>query len=272
MKLLSGQPIAENILDQVAHDSKQLHDRGITPTLAVILVGDDPGSKLYVSIKEKVAKQVGVDFLLYKFSESVKQVEIEQLLIALHIDETVHGVMVQLPLPAHLDTEKICQFIDPDKDVDGLLTKSKFPAPAPQAAIELMRFYDIDIKNKKVGLFGKGRLVGQPLKKMLEQEGANVTVFDTSSGEVAQESQNCDVLISATGQPDTIKPEFTKPSQTLIDVGGAYDVKKHKTVGDISPHARELAQSITPLIGGIGPVTVAVLLRNVLAAAQNICK
>jgi methylenetetrahydrofolate dehydrogenase (NADP+) / methenyltetrahydrofolate cyclohydrolase len=269
MILLSGEPIAEKILNEVSCDTKKLHANGITPTIAVVLVGDDPSSNLYVSLKEKVAKKVGIDFLLYRFDERVKQVETEQLLITLHLDETVHGIIVQLPLPEHLDADKICQFIDPDKDVDGLLPQSKFSPPAPQATIELMRFYDIKLNGARVGLFGKGRLVGQPLEKMFLNAGAKVTVFDTNSKNIASQSQQCDILISATGKSDTIKPEYVGKSQTLIDVGGAYDTKRNKTIGDISPHARTVARAVTPRIGGIGPVTVAVLMRNVLTAAKK---
>lgn len=269
MKILSGKPIAKKILEKVASDAKQLHARGITPTLAAILVGDNPSSKLYVSLKQKIAKDVGVDFLLYRFDNSVKQVEIEQLLIALHLDNTVHGVMAQLPLPKHLNTDKICQYIDSDKDVDGLLPQSKFNPPAPQATIELMRHYDISPRDTKIGLFGEGRLVGQPLKNLLENAGAKVTVFSASSKNVAAKSKKCDVLISATGQPNTIKPNYVQPSQTIIDVGGAYDTNKGKTVSDISPYARKLVKSITPRIGGIGPITVAVLMRNVLQVAKK---
>lgn len=269
MNLLLGEPIAHKILEEVSYGTKELHARGITPTMAVILVGNDPSSKLYVSLKQEVAKTVGIDFLLYEFDEKIKQVEIEQLLIALHLDETVHGIMVQLPLPKHLDADKICKFLDPDKDVDGLLAKSNYNPPAPQATIELLQYYKINLKNTKVGLFGKGRLVGQPLKKMLAAVGAQVTVFDTDSKNISNKSKKCEVLISATGKPDTIKPSFVTENQTLVDVGGAYSQKSHKTIGDISPNARTVASAATPRIGGIGPVTVAVLMHNVLLATQK---
>jgi len=266
MNLLRGEPIAKAILDKASRDAKRLHAQGVTPTLAAILVGDDPSSQLYVSLKKKIAKKLGIDFLLYQFGGSARPVEIEQLLITLHMDETVHGIMVQLPLPVQFDVDKITKFLDPGKDVDGLLDGSKFMAPAPQAVIEILNYYELTIQGARIGIFGKGRLIGKPLRQLLTKMGAKVVMFDVGSSDTANRAKECEILVSATGRAHTIKPSFVKPEHVLIDAGGAYSIKKNKTIGDYSNYVRNLANASTPRLGGVGPVTVANLMRNIIDA------
>ncbi len=270
MKLLSGNKLASKILDRVALESKKIHDRGITPTLAVILIGDDPASRLYISKKKEVAKSVGIDFLLYELPESISENDVTQLLTTLHLDETVHGVVLQLPLPEKMNLEKIIKFIDIDKDVDCFHKNSPFSPPTANSVLELIRFHNIDINNKNIAIIGKGFLVGKPLEILLKKANAKVETYDEDTKNIAQKASKADILISATGKPKLVNKSFTNPDQIIIDVGSARDPKTNKIVGDVDRVSiGNSVKAITPLVGGIGPVTVALLMRNVITAVKT---
>lgn len=267
MKLLSGNKLASRILDQVALESKKIHDRGITPTLAVILVGNDPASRLYISKKKEVAKSVGIDFLLYELPETISENEVTQLLTTLHLDETVHGVVLQLPLPEKMNLEKIIKFIDIDKDVDCFHKNSPFSPPTATSVLELIKFHKIDLNNKKIAVIGKGFLVGKPLEILLEKAHAKVETYDEDTKNIAQKASKADILISATGKPNLITKKFTNKNQIIIDVGCARDPKTNKIIGDVDrDFIGNSIAAITPITGGIGPVTVALLMSNVITA------
>lgn len=270
MKLLSGNKLASRILDQVALESKKIHDRGITPTLAVILVGNDPASRLYISKKKEVAKSVGIDFLLYELPETISENDVTQLLTTLHLDETVHGVVLQLPLPEKMNLEKIIKFIDIDKDIDHFHENSPYNPPTANSVLELLKFNNIDINNKNIAIIGKGFLVGKPLEILLKKANAKVETYDEDTKNIAQKASKADILISATGEPKLINKSFTNPDQIIIDVGSARDPKTNKIVGDVDRVSIDNSvKAITPLVGGIGPVTVALLMRNVITAVKT---
>lgn len=269
MKLISGKPIAKKILDKVSRDAKQLHARGITPTLAVVLVGNDPASLVYVKQKQRIAKLVGIDFLLYHLPK-IGQVELEQLLITLQLDPSVHGIIIQLPLPKDLFVDKCLKFLGPEKDVDGLKRKSNYISPTSKAVIALLDYYKIDYKKQDIAIIGRGVLVGKPLSDLLATKGAKVSIFDTTTKNIANKTQKAKVIIAATGVPKLINKNFVSSGQTVIDVGSARNPKTNRVVGDVNrPQVKKIVSALTPRIGGIGPVTVALLMKNVIIATQK---
>jgi len=270
MQYLFGKPISHRILDEASRQSRMLHARGITPSIAVILVGDNSASELYVDAKQRIAKKIGVDFILYRLPLDIDHDNLSRLLITLGDDSSVHGIVIQLPLPEQLDLSKLIKFIDPNKDVDHFRDDSPYDAPTPGAVKLLMEEYGIECRDKRVGIIGKGFLVGQPLHKLLTKCGGRVEVFDTNTKNIAQKAQAQEILITATGQPRLVTKEYANPSQYIIDVGSARDVKTNQIVGDVD-HAQldKYVAGITPLVGGVGPVTVALLMRNVILSAQR---
>lgn len=272
MKYLDGRPVAQKILGEVSKQAKQMHARGVTPTIAVVLVGENPSSELYVQKKKEVAKKVGIDFLLYKIPSSIEQKDLEELFTTLYLDETVHGVVSQLPLPEHLNLSKLIKFIAPEKDIDHFHENSPYSPPTASAVIELLKFYEVELKNKKVAVLGNGFLVGKPLSKILKGSGAQVNVYTEKNKDIAKETAKADVLISATGQPHLIKKEFTNTKQIIVDVGSARDKKTNVLVGDVDRQSvGENIEAITPMVGGVGPITIALLLKNVILAAKKHC-
>lgn len=270
MKILFGQPIAKKILNDVSRRSKQLHARGVTPTLAVILIGNNTASVKYIEYKKKVAKKNGIDFLLYRLPLTIKQVEIEQLLTTLHLDSSIHGIIIQLPLPEHLNLQKLILFLDPDKDVDNFSSDSTFQPPTASAVMKLMKYYKINCSDKKIGIIGKGFLVGQPLQKILKNYGANVSAFDRVTQNLADKCRRQDILISAAGTPHLVNDRYINTNQVIIDVGNARDPKNNKVIGDIDyKKIKGKVSAMTPKIGGIGPITIALLLNNVIISANR---
>ena len=271
MKILSGQPIAQKILDDVRRRVKQTHARGITPTLAVILVGDNPASVKYVQYKKQTARKVGIDLLLYRLPADIAQHDIEQLLATLHLDGSVHGIVIQLPLPEHLNLQKFISFLDPDKDVDSFGDRSRYNPPTASAVLELLKYYKINCHNRKIGIVGKGFLVGTPLVKLLKKCGADVSAYDNTTQQLERECRKQNILISAAGQPHLVDDRFINKNQVVIDVGNARDPKTNKVVGDVDyKKIRNKVAAITPKVGGIGPITIALLLQNVIISAQEL--
>lgn len=270
MKYLKGSPVAQEILEEVSRQAKQIHARGVTPTVAVVLVGENPSSKFYVQKKKEVAKKAGIDFLLYELPSHIAQKDVEELLAILHLDETVHGVVLQLPLPKHFIFNELVKFIAPEKDVDHFHKNSPYSPPTASAVLRLLRFYKIEIKNKKIAIIGDGFLVGRPLSKILKSSGAQVNVYTEKSKNVAPKTAEADILISATGHAHLITKNFTNSKQIIIDVGSARDKKTNALVGDVNRRSvGKNIEAITPRVGGVGPITIALLLQNVILATKK---
>lgn len=263
--ILSGKQVAEKIYSELKNKISQLKNRSITPTLAVILAGDDPASLSYVKIKEKVAQNLGIGFELFQFGANETPEKIENLIKNLNAQSNIHGIIVQLPLPTSFQTDEILKLIDPKKDVDGFL--GLFHSATAEAILEILNFYKIDYRRKKIALVGHGRLVGQPLSDILISQGIEPLVCDSSTKDLAKKVREADILISATGVPEIIKPDMVKDGAIIIDAGTAE--ANGKIVGDISGQVYKKDISYTPTPGGVGPVTVAVLMSHVVEAAEK---
>lgn len=260
--ILYGKPVAEKIYEKIEAEIKGFREK---PLLAIILVGNDPASLAYVHLKERIAQKLGLGFKLYHFTETASQKELEDLIHTLNIDELVSGIVVQLPLPKNIDTEKIIGLVDKNKDIDGFL--GKFPAPTAQAILDILDYYHIDLSQKKIVIVGHGRLVGAPLEKMLKNKNIDTIICDSRTQNLKDQTMKADVLISATGVPGLILPEMLRSDTIVIDAGSSE--ANGKMVGDISSEVYEKIQNYTPNPGGVGPVTVAELFLNLIRAARK---
>ncbi len=262
--ILSGKVVAEKIEAYLATEVEELKGRGVILSLAVILVGEDLASLTYVKAKEKVAERLGVNFRIFHFSGECSQKQILELLDELNADKDIHGIIIQLPLPGSFDVENLINSIDPAKDVDGLRDGTQ--PPTVLAIMELLKFYEIPLQGNIV-LVGHGKLVGQPLEKMLGKMGVKVGVCDSSTADLAEKTRQADILISATGKPGLITPEMVSGQAVVIDAGTAESGGSVK--GDVLPSVYEKVKAYSPVPGGVGPLTVMMLMRNLVEAAKK---
>lgn len=273
MILMDGKALAAEIKEKLKLEIKSLEKK---PRLAVILVGENPASQKYVQMKEKACDEVGVCHKVYRLEENVSVNEIEELINKLNKDKSVSGIIIQLPLSKHHNTNEILENIDPSKDVDGLTTinigrleknlPGLFPA-TPLGVVELLEKYKIDIAGKKVAVIGRSNLVGKPLAQLLLNAGATVTIAHSKTEDLGVITKNADILISAVGKPGLITAEMVKNDVVVIDVGTTE--QSGKLIGDIDfDGVSKKTSHITPVPGGVGPMTVAMLLSNVVKAAR----
>jgi methylenetetrahydrofolate dehydrogenase (NADP+)/methenyltetrahydrofolate cyclohydrolase len=274
--LLDGKALAQRIQTQLQEQIKPLLSAtGRPPGLAVLMVGDNPGSLAYVRGKERACAKVGIASFGRHFPANTSQVELEQTIQALNQDERVDGILVQLPLPEHLDSVSLLQQIHPDKDADGLhpvnlgrLVRGEtgLRSCTPAGVMRLLREYQIDLKGKQVVVIGRSILVGKPLALMLLEADATVTIAHSRSQNLPEITRNADILIAAVGRPQLITVDMVKPKAVVIDVGInriTDENGKSHLVGDVDfDSVREVAQFITPVPGGVGAMTVAMLLQN----------
>ncbi|NTU69587.1 bifunctional 5,10-methylenetetrahydrofolate dehydrogenase/5,10-methenyltetrahydrofolate cyclohydrolase [bacterium] len=277
MIILDGKKLSKQI---EATDKKRAHiliEKNIVPTLAIILVGEDKASKIYIQKKISAGLRVGVKVNLYHYKEDTKTEEVLAKINDLNIDKSTHGIIVQLPLPEQIDKQEILEQISPEKDVDGVhplnwgrlaYKKHDFIPCTPAAIMEILKEYNISIKGKEVLIIGKSEIVGKPLAILLMNEEATLTIAHKGTKDLVAHTKNADIIISATGVPGLINSEMIKEGVVLVDVGiiriGS------KVVGDIDfESASKKAAAITPVPGGIGPVTVSMLLRNVILFAEK---
>ncbi len=260
--ILYGKPVAEKIYTDI---KKEIKDKKLKPYMAVILVGETPASTSFIKIKQKIAKKMGIVFRLFSFPEIVREDEIVKLISDLNQNEFVHGIMVQLPLPEKIDTEGVIKKITPEKDIDGLLGLTS--SPAASAISEILKYYKIELENKKIILVGRGRLVGEPLKKLLENMDLKPQVCNNKTVNLKNETLKADILISATGKPGLITTDMVKNDAVIIDGGTAEAAGK--IAGDVEKSVHEKVYAASPVPGGVGPVTVACLMRNLVKAAKK---
>lgn len=266
MKLLIGKDIAEFIKTrQVAVVANLWQEHKILPKLAIIKVKDDPVINTYVRLKQKYGKDIGIKVDTY----TPKQSDVPELLNKLNKDKTVHGIIIQLPLVDVSETEKIVNLVSSAKDVDALSSNSDYPPATPTAILWLLAGHNVELIGKKVLLIGRGKLVGQPLFKMLKASRIDVEVADRSTKYLKKRTLGADIIITAAGSPAIIYPDMIKTGAVVVDAGVASE--DGKTVGDVDKSVYEREDiTITPVKGGVGPLTVTSLFENVIQAAHKV--
>jgi methylenetetrahydrofolate dehydrogenase (NADP+)/methenyltetrahydrofolate cyclohydrolase len=274
--LIDGQAIAAQIQEELAAEVAALRERGVTPGLHVVLVGDDPASQVYVRSKLKTAKRLGIDSRDHLLPASTPQEEILALVRRLNADDAVHGILVQLPLPAHVDKRTVLEAVDPRKDVDcfhpfnvGRLVAGGTPMPpcTPAGVLELIRRTGVEISGKEAVVVGRSDIVGKPVGILLLHESATVTYCHSRTRDLAAVCRRADILVVAIGRARMITGECVKEGAVVIDVG--MNRVDGKLLGDVDfEAASQKAAAITPVPRGVGPMTITMLMKNTLTAAR----
>lgn len=288
-QLINGKKIAEEIKIEVKQQAQALFtETGVVPGLAFILVGENPASQVYVKMKGKACEELGFFSVTLKLPTETTEDELIEKIYNLNSDPKIHGILVQLPLPSHIDEQRILQAIDPIKDVDGfhpinvgklVIGLETYPPCTPAGIQELLKRSGINPSGKHVVILGRSNIVGKPIANILLQKkewaNATVTVCHTGTRDISYFTKQADILIVAMGKPEFVKGDMIKPGTTVIDVGinrieDPSSEKGYKIVGDVHfESAYEVAGAITPVPGGVGPMTIAMLMKNTLQAAIN---
>ena len=277
-ELIDGKAIAAEMRQQIAADTQELIGQGVTPGLAVVLVGEDPASRVYVSMKEKACAAAGIYSVEHKLSAETGEAELLDLIVELNGDGKIDGILVQLPLPDHIDEAKVLEAISPSKDVDGfhpynvgrLVTGNPVFQPCtPYGIMKMLEHTGVELKGKEVVIVGRSNIVGKPVALMCLAEHATVTICHSRTVDLPQKVAAADVVIAAVGRPEMIKGDWIKKGAVVIDVG-VNRVGEKKLVGDVDfVAACENAAAITPVPGGVGPMTITMLLYNTLVSAKR---
>jgi len=279
---IDGKALADEIVEKVALDVVAFkRDHKVTPGLAVVLVGEDPASAVYVRNKVKRANQAGLNSTEHYLAKDTSQEELDNLISQLNNDESVHGILVQLPLPKHLDESHVIEAISPAKDVDGfhpqnvgnLVTGQKSLVPCTPLGCMIMLNREIDdLSGKNAVVIGRSNIVGKPMASLLLQANCTVTTVHSKTQDIESVCRNADILVAAVGQALLVKKEWVKPGAVIIDVGiNSVEVEgKRRLLGDVDyDQVSNIAGAITPVPGGVGPMTIACLMQNTLTAAQH---
>ena len=286
-QIISGKDVAAAIRAELSNEVAELKAKhGVTPGLATVLVGDDPASVSYVTGKGRACQELGMNSLQFTLPAQTSEEELLKLVAQLNADPEVHGILVQLPLPKHIDEGRVLYAVDPDKDVDGfhpvnvgrlVIGQERFPPCTPAGIQEMILRSNTPTDGAEVVVVGRSNIVGKPIAVMMFQKkaGANstVTICHTRTRDLASHTRRADILIVAAGKPKAITADMVKPGATVIDVGvnriGFTESGKAKLVGDVDFEAvKELAGKITPVPGGVGPMTITMLMKNTLRAAK----
>lgn len=278
MTLIDGKATSQKIKDEIKNEVIKLKQKGITPTLAVILVGDDPASQTYVASKQKACLACQMGSVMHKLSANTTQQELISLIDVLNADDSIDGILVQLPLPKHINTNEILRKIDPKKDVDGFCAQNMgalvsgldgFVPCTPLGIMELLKQYNINPQGLNALVIGRSNIVGKPMAALLLNAGATVTIAHSKTKNLADLSKNADLIIAAIGKANFIKPEMVKKGAIIIDVG-INRLENGKLVGDCDfENLKDKCDFITPVPGGVGPMTIAMLLSNTLKSAKE---
>lgn len=287
--VIDGKEAAASVIAAVTEAAGSLEkETGVKPGLAVVIVGDDPASHAYVNSKSKMAKQCGFNSIQHSLPEETTQEELERLVAELNADPAVHGILVQLPLPKHLNAEPVILSVSPEKDVDGLhvvnagkiatgdLETGLISCTPAGATLLVHRIHGRDLSGLNAVVIGRSNLFGKPMGLLLLAANATVTMAHSRTKDLASVCRNADILVAAVGRPQMVKGDWVKPGATVIDVGinrvAAPDKGEGKTrlVGDVAyAEAAEVAGAITPVPGGVGPMTIAMLMANTVIAAYR---
>lgn len=276
-KLLMGKEVSDRIKDEMKIEVENLKKEGINPGLAVILVGEDPASKVYVSNKKKACEYIGINSFEYKLPEETTEEELLALIDKLNNDNTVSGILCQLPVPKHINEEAIINAIDPKKDVDAfhpvnvgkIMTGNyDFVPCTPAGVMELIKETGIDVTGKECVVVGRSNIVGKPMSMLLLHKNGTVTICHSKTADLKEKTKSADILVAAVGIPNFITGDMIKPGAVVIDVG-INRIAPKTLVGDVDfASAEPVAGAITPVPGGVGPMTIAMLMKNTLKAAE----
>lgn len=281
-KIIDGLAISKQIKDEVKAKAAEYKEQGIEICLAVIQVGNDPASSVYVGNKKKGCEYIGINSLSYELPEETTEDELLELIGKLNADSKVNGILVQLPLPKHIDEDKIIKAIDPKKDVDGFHPQSVgalsigqpgFVSCTPAGIIELLKRSDVDIEGKECVVVGRSNIVGKPMALLLLRENGTVTITHSRTANLKEVTKRADILVVAIGKPKFITKEYVKEGATVIDVGihriGTTENGKSILCGDVDyEDVFPVASAITPVPGGVGPMTIAMLMSNCVHSVE----
>ena len=281
-KIIDGKAISLSCRNKIAQDTENFKKTyGYAPGLSVIIVGEDPASKVYVRNKKLGCEQVGFNSSVYELPENTTREELNALIDKLNADDSVHGILVQLPLPKHLDSEEVIARISPEKDVDAfhesnvgriMIGNYSFLPCTPAGVMELLRASEIEISGKECVVVGRSNIVGKPMAMLLLQANGTVTICHSRTKDLAEVTRRADILVVAIGKADFITADMVKEGAVVIDVGMNRRADG-KLTGDVDyATVSEKASYITPVPGGVGPMTITMLLKNTLTAAENFAK
>ncbi|KEI47783.1 methenyltetrahydrofolate cyclohydrolase [Staphylococcus epidermidis UC7032] len=276
-KILDGKQIAKEYRRRLKNQVNELKEHGFTPKLSVILVGNDGASQSYVKSKKKAAEKIGMISEIVHLDESTSEEEVLSELNRLNNDDTVSGILVQVPLPKQVSEQKVLETINPNKDVDGFhpinigklyIDEQTFVPCTPLGIMEILKHADINLEGKNAVVIGRSHIVGQPVSKLLLQANATVTILHSRTKNMNAHLKQADVIVSAVGQPGLVTKENVKEGAVIIDVGNTPD-ENGKLKGDVAyDEVKEIASAITPVPGGVGPLTITMVLNNTLLAEK----
>ena len=276
--IIDGKALAQKIRSNLKIDCDELKKKGILPKLAVILVGDDSASKVYVRNKNRACKEVGIDFEEYLLNDDITQEQLINLINSLNNKKDIHGILLQSPIPSHLEINEAFRAISPEKDVDGFnplnvgklsLGQDTFVSCTPYGVIKMFEEYNIDLEGKNVTIIGRSNIVGKPLIQCCLNKNATVTACHSKTKNLKAHTQNADIVICAIGKAKFITADMIKDEAVVIDIG-INRTEEGKLVGDVDfENVEKKASYITPVPGGVGPMTIAMLMNNVIKAAKQ---
>ena len=277
-QLIDGNALSQQLRAQVAIDTQALKAQGLTPGLAVVLVGDNPASQVYVRNKVKACHEAGLHSVLEKYDASMTESDLLARVHALNNDTSIHGILVQLPLPAHIDAQKVIEAISPAKDVDGFHIASAgalmtgmpgFWPCTPYGCMKMLESIGYQLKGKHAVVIGRSNIVGKPMALMLLQQNATVTICHSATQDLKAQTLQADVIVAAVGKRNVLTAEMVKPGAVVLDVGMNRNLEG-KLCGDVDfEGVKEVASYLTPVPGGVGPMTITMLLVNTLESAQR---
>jgi methylenetetrahydrofolate dehydrogenase (NADP+) / methenyltetrahydrofolate cyclohydrolase len=275
---IDGKKIAAVLRENIKKEVHELSDKGLVPGLAVVLIGDDPASRTYVTNKQKACKEAGIHSVLIEYPGSITEKVLLDKIQELNKDDSIHGILVQLPLPGHIAEAKVIEAIDPRKDVDGfhpinigrmMTGQDAFLPCTPFGIMQMIRYEGIEVEGKHVVVIGRSNIVGKPVGQLFLNEHATVTYCHSRTKDLESYTKEADILISAVGLPKFIKESHVKPGAVVIDVGMNRD-ENGKLCGDVEfEEVEKKAAYITPVPGGVGPMTITMLLYNTLKSAKS---
>lgn len=277
MQIIDGKAVSAQVKHQVKAECEELKKKGITPGLAVIIVGEDPASQVYVRNKERACEECGFYSVKYALPENTTQEELNELVDNLNKDKSINGILCQLPLPKHLDDKEVINRIDPIKDVDAfhpvnvgaiMIGDYNFLPCTPAGVMELIHSTGVEITGKKAVVIGRSNIVGKPMAMLLLHENATVEITHSRTQNLAEVTKTADILVAAIGKAKFVTADMVKDGAIVIDVGMNRD-ENGKLCGDVDfENVKEKCSFITPVPGGVGPMTISMLMRNTLTAAK----